>query len=40
MTFPYCPWGSAGKTINSLEMTLLLGKTEDRRRRGDRGCDG
>ena len=25
---------------NSLEKTLILGKTEGRRRRGDRGCDG
>ena len=37
MTFSYCPWGSAGKNINSLEMTHMLGKIEDRRRRGDRG---
>ena len=32
--------GHLMQRIDSLEKTLLLGKTEGKKRRGDRGCDG
>jgi len=32
--------GHLMRRTDSLEKTLMLGKIEERRRRGDRGCDG